>query len=52
MMSHIGGWKRYDGSSSGKLSFGLYGSQLAFVRIELSPSQYTTTHCPHPPGGA
>lgn len=38
MMSHIGGWKRYDGNSSSKLSFGLYGSQVAFVRTELSPS--------------
>ena len=32
IMSHLGGWKRYDGNVSGKLSFGLYGSQLAFVR--------------------
>ncbi len=34
IMSKIEGWGRYDGSKSGKLSFGLYGPQLAYVRCE------------------
>ena len=32
IMSKIEGWERYIGNKSGKLSFGLYGPQLAYVR--------------------
>ena len=32
IMNKIGGWKRYEGNKSGKLSFAGYGSQVAYVR--------------------
>ena len=34
IMAKISGWKKYDGSNSGKLSFAPYGSQHAYVRTE------------------
>lgn len=35
IMAKLDGWKRYDGNKSGKLSFGTYGSQIAYVRTEM-----------------
>lgn len=35
-MAKLDGWKRYDGNKSGKLSFGTYGSQIAYVRTEMA----------------
>ena len=34
IMHKIEGWERYAGNKSGKLSFGSYGSQVAYVREE------------------
>ena len=34
IMAKISGWKKYDGSNSGKLSFAPYGSQHAYVRTD------------------
>ena len=34
IMAKIEGWKRYEGNKSGKLRFGEYGIQIAFVREE------------------
>lgn len=36
IMNKIEGWKKYEGNKSGKLSFGEYGAQLAYVRAEES----------------
>lgn len=36
IMAKLDGWKRYDGNKSGKLSFGTYGSQIAYVRTEMA----------------
>lgn len=41
MMNKIEGWKRYDGNQSSKLSFGQYGSQIAFVRCEEENAEGT-----------
>lgn len=35
IMAKLEGWKRYDGNKSGKLSFKDYGSQVAYVRLEI-----------------
>ncbi|MDO4651113.1 MAG: virulence-associated E family protein, partial [Eubacteriales bacterium] len=34
IMKKIEGWDRYDGNKSGKLSFGAYGPQIAYVKKE------------------
>lgn len=36
IMNKIEGWKRYDGSKSGRLKFPIYGSQYAYVRAPLN----------------
>lgn len=36
IMAKLDGWERYDGNKSGKLSFGTYGSQIAYVRTEMA----------------
>ena len=39
IMAKLEGWKRYDGNKSGKLSFKDYGSQVAYVRLEIVNSK-------------
>ena len=34
IMNKIEGWERYEGNKTGKLSFGMYGSQIAYVRAD------------------
>lgn len=45
IMNKISGWKRYDGNKSGKLSFGSYGSQVAYVRVEEDDEEEYLPFC-------
>lgn len=43
IMNRLPGWTRYTGSRSGKLSFGSYGPQLAWVRSPVEPASDSNT---------
>lgn len=45
IMAKMDGWKRYDGNKSGKLSFGGYGSQIAYVRTETPEDEEGLPFC-------
>ena len=45
IMAKLEGWKRYDGNKSGKLSFKDYGSQVAYVRLEIANDEEALPFC-------
>lgn len=45
IMAKMDGWKRYDGNKSSKLFFGGYGSQIAYVRMEIPDDEEALPFC-------
>ena len=41
IIKKIEGWERYSGNKSGKLYFGTYGPQVAYIRSEMTPDVMT-----------